>query len=65
MANEEKAKSAKYKVTSSFVWDRKIQKPNDEVTLTDGQAASLLQRGKIEKIEAKRGRGKATDTGQD
>ena len=42
------SKPSDYTVTSSFVWDKKIMKPNDPISLTDTQAAPLKSRGKIE-----------------
>jgi len=42
------SKTSDYTVTSSFVWDKKIMKPDDPIALTDTQAAPLKSRGKIE-----------------
>ncbi|NSY36868.1 hypothetical protein [Leisingera sp. ANG59] len=48
MSKSTEAKTAEYKVTSAFVWDGKVRRPKDKISLTDPQAKPLLHRGKIE-----------------
>lgn len=47
MAEQKKPQKKTYTVTSAFVWDKGIKKPDDTVDLTDSEAYGLKKRGKI------------------
>ncbi|MEO3478145.1 hypothetical protein AAFO90_10745 [Phaeobacter sp. CAU 1743] len=69
MAEQKKPQKKTYTVTSAFVWDKGIKKPDDTVDLTDSEAYGLYKRGKISDQEttskkAATGAKKAGTTGQ-
>ncbi|MDE4304016.1 hypothetical protein PXK30_03720 [Phaeobacter gallaeciensis] len=54
MAEQKKPQKKTYTVTSAFVWDKGIKKPDDTVDLTDSEAYGLKKRGKIKDPETGR-----------
>ncbi|MCG7627309.1 hypothetical protein MHM88_05785 [Epibacterium sp. MM17-32] len=63
MAEQKKPQKKTYTVTSAFVWDKGIKKPDDTVELTDSEAYGLKKRGKIDEPKAKPASKKAAETG--